>query len=205
LFLPLFCETVTKVHTRRISAFLLGAWIAGCLFMSFINVQNLGTPSLVLISPPEPVAKMIEQLGWEQMSALVRHTAAEQTRHYTTRWIEAQLPLGLILLLCLAMATQKRVLPLVLCGMMLLAVLFELRISPELIYRGRETDFAPGGAAVDPMTRYWALEQLYFGAEIVKLLSGCILASYLFVFRTSRRHKDTLAAVAERPRYLARS
>jgi hypothetical protein len=188
------------VHTRRISAFLLGAWIAGCLFMTFIMIENLRAPSLVMASPAAPVAKIIQQLGWDQTSALLRHAAAEQIRLITTRWIEAQLPLALALLACLALATQKRVMPLALCGIMLLVVLFEFRISPELIYQGRETDFPPGSTAPGPVTRYWALQQVYFGAEIVKLLCGGILGSYLFVFRASRRYKEPLVSTVERRR-----
>jgi hypothetical protein len=191
------------VHTRRVSSFLLGAWIAGCLFLSFVSVQNLRTPSLVMTSPPQPMAKIMQQVGWEPMAAMLRHAAAEQTRHYTTVWIEAQLPLGLLLLGCLALATQKRVLPLALCGMMLLIVLFQFRVAPELTYQGRATDFPPGSTEVGAMTRYWALQQVYFGAEIVKLLCGGVLASFLFVFRTSR-HKDA-ATDAERRGHMVRS
>jgi hypothetical protein len=182
------------VHTRRISTFLLGAWIAGCLFMSFIAVQNLRTPSLVLASPPPPVAKLLQQIGWEEMSALLRHAAAEQTRHYTALWLDSELALGLVLLGCLALATQKRVLPVALCGMMLLIVLFQMRVAPEIVYQGRETDFPPGANLVSAMTRFWALQQVYFGAEIVKLLCGGVLASYLFVFRTSRRKQESGAS-----------
>lgn len=172
--------------------------------MSFVSVQNLRTPSLVMTSPPEPVAKLIQQLGWEQVAALLRHAAAEQTRHYTSMWIEAQLPLGLLLLGCLTLATQKRIMPLALCGMMLLIVLFQFRVTPELMYQGRETDFPPGSTAVGSVTRFWALQQVYFGAEIVKLLCGGVLASYLFVFRTSRR-KEGSAKDTGRRRHMVRN
>ncbi len=178
--------------------------MAGCLLMTFITVENLRTPALVMTSPAAPVARILQQLGWDQTSALLRHAAAEQTRLATTRWMEAQLPLALALLACLALATQKRVMPLVLCGIMLLVVLFQLRIGPELIYQGRETDFPPGSADAGALARYWALQQVYFGAEVVKLFCGGILGSYLFVFRASRRYKETLPPAAER-RPLTRS
>lgn len=172
--------------------------MAGCLFMAFVGVQNLRAPSLVMTSPPEPVSKLIQQIGWEQTAALLRHAAAEQTRHDVTLWIEAQFPLGLLLLGCLLLATQKRAMPLALCGMMVLIVVFEFRIAPELMYQGRGTDFPPGSNEVGLMTRFWALQQVYFAAEGVKLLCGAVLASYLFIFRTSRRRKDLLATDAER-------
>lgn len=170
--------------------------------MSFITVQNLRTPSLVLAAPLDPVAKLVQQVGWEQMTALLRHAAAEQTRHYTALWIEAQLALGLVLLICLAMATQKRIMPLALCGMMLVIVLFQMRVAPEIVYQGRGTDFPPGANTVSAMTRFWALQQVFFGTEIVKLLCGGVLASYLFVFRTSRR-KQEAGGLESQPRLRA--
>lgn len=163
--------------------------------MAFISVQNPRAPALVMTSPPPPVAKLIQQIGWEEMSALLRHAAAEQTRRYTSLWVQAQVLIALALLGCLTMATQKRVLPLALCGMMLIMVLFQLRVAPELSYQGRETDFPPGSLGVGQMTRFWALQQVFFGVEIVKLIAGGVLASYLFVFRTSRRKGKDVRAI----------
>lgn len=162
--------------------------------MSFVSVQNLRMSSLVLSAPPETVAKLAQQIGADQMGTLMRYAASEQTRHYTSLWIDAQFPLALLLLGCLALATQRKIMPLALCGIMLVILLFEFRISQELIYQGRQVDFPPGSNAVGPMTRFWALQQVYFGAEIVKLLCGGVLASYLFVFRTSRRPKESRAS-----------
>jgi hypothetical protein len=178
------------VHTRRVASFLLGTWIAGCLFMAFISVQNLRTPSLVMSALPEAVAKLTQQIGWEQMAALIHHAAAEETRRYTDLWVDTQLPLGLTMLICLALATQRRILPMVLCGVMLVVVLFQFRVAPELIYQGRGTDFPPGSNDVGLLTRFWALQQVFYASEIVKLLCGGVLASYLFVFRTTRRKPE---------------
>jgi hypothetical protein len=188
------------VHTRRISTFLIGAWIAGCLLMSFVVVQSPRNPTLVLTSPVPPVAKAMQQLGWDQMSALLRHAASEQTRHLLAVWIDAQIPLSLLVLGCLALATQKRLTPLALCGMMLIVVLFQLRIVPELTYQGRATDFAPGSEDVTAVTRYWALQQVFVASEVIKLLCGGVLASYLFIFRTHRRD-----AAEKRPAALTRA
>lgn len=183
------------MHTRRISTFILGAWIAGCIFMAFVSLQNLRAPSLVMTVPLPPVAAMTKQLGWEQMSALLRHASAEQTRHDSRLWIQAQLFVGVVLGVCLMLATQKRVAPLALCGVMLILVLFQLRLNPELTYQGRETDFPPGSTAVGAVTRYLALQQVHFAVEIVKLLVGGVLASYLFVFRTNRRGRQDVHSI----------
>ena len=73
-------------------------------------------------------------------------------------------------------------------GAMLVLLLFQhFGVASELAYRGRETDFPPGNASVGPIERLRALQAIYYGAELVKLIAGGILASYLFVFHTSRR------------------
>ena len=79
-----------------------------------------------------------------------------------------------------------------LCVIKLVVVLFQhFGVTPELIYRGREGDFPPGSTAVGTQTRVWALHQVYVGVECVKLLSGAVLGSYLFAFRTRRRRRRT--------------
>ena len=77
------------------------------------------------------------------------------------------------------------------CGLMLGLLLFQhFTITPELAFRAAETDFPPGNAAVGPMARMWALQQVYAGVEIAKLIAGCVLATYLFMLRTLRRRRS---------------
>jgi len=161
--------------------------------MMFISLQNLRSPAMVMNSSLAPVTKMVQTFGQDQTLLLLRHFAAEQIRHYTSLWVEFQILIGFVLGGCLFLATQRRIFPLILCGVMLAVVLFELRLMPELTYLGRETDFPPGNTAIGQVERLWALQQVYGGVEIVKLLAGGILGSYLFVFRTQRRRKDVHA------------
>jgi hypothetical protein len=184
------------VHTRRISTFLLGAWIGGMLFMAFISIQNVRVPRLVLAGTNPPVAQVIKKLGYEDTALLLRHAGAEETRRYSYVWEEVELFLGVMLGGCLFLGTQRRILPLTLCGVMLALVVFQhIAVTPELAYRGRETDFPPGNNALGPMTRMLAMQQVYFGIEIVKLATSVILASYLFVFRAQRRSRKQIHAV----------
>lgn len=131
---------------------------------------------------------MINALGSDKASLLMRHAAAEETRSALAVWERVEIALGLVLGGCLYLATQKRVLPIVLCGAMLVLVLFQhFGVGPELAYSGRETDFPPGNALVGSTERLRALQAVYYGTELIKLVAGGILASYLFVFRSSRR------------------
>jgi hypothetical protein len=173
------------------ASFLLGAWMAGSVLMILIAMQNLRTANLVMSFPMQPSAKMLENLGYEDAVLLLRHAGAEQTRFIEYRWEEAELALGVALAACLFLGTQRRILPLVLCGIMILLVGFEhFGLTKELAYRGRETDFPPGNTAVGPVTRALLLEQVHLSVEGMKLAAGAVLASFLFVFRVRRSRKQ---------------
>jgi len=156
--------------------------------MALVVLQNLHASGLVLNSPVEPVARMIKTLGQDQITLLLRHQAAQQTRSLYYAWEQAQIALGLALGCFLYFATQKRLLPVVLCGFMLSLVLVQfLAITPELGYRGREMDFPSGGDVSSGMVRVLLLYQVLVVTEGLKLVIGGVLASYLFVLRTSRK------------------
>jgi hypothetical protein len=175
------------VHTRRISTFLLGVWLGCSVFIGLVVLQNLHSADLVLGSPVEPVGNMVKTLGQEQITLLLRHHAAEQSRNLYYIWEQAQLALGLVLGVCLYFATQKRMLSLVLCGVMLGLVMLQFwAITPELAFRGREMDFPTAGSGSGTV-RTLLLYQMMVVTEGLKLVVGGILASYLFAFRTSRK------------------
>lgn len=156
--------------------------------MAFVVLQNLHSSGLVMISPVEPVSRMIRTLGQDQMTLLLRHQAAQQTRNLYYIWEQVQIVLGLVLGGCLYFATQKRLLSLVLCGVMLSLVMFQFwAVTPELGYLGREMDFNAGGDTSGGMVRVLLLYQMLVASEGLKLVVGGVLASYLFVLRTSRK------------------
>jgi len=173
--------------------------------MAFITIQNVQVPRLVLAGTNPPVAQVIKKLGYDETALLLRHAGAEETRRYTYVWEEAELFLGVMLAGALFFGTQRRILPLTLCGVMLALVLFQhFAVTPELAYRGRETDFPPGNNALGPMTRMLAMQQVHFGVEIVKLSAGLILSSYLFVFRAQRRNRRQVHGIDDPDRDHAR-
>jgi hypothetical protein len=106
-------------------------------------------------------------------------------------WEQTQIVLGIVLGGCLYFATQKRLLSLVLCGIMLTLVLFQFwAITPEMAYRGRETDFPSGTTTSAVMVRTLLLYQMLVASEGLKIVVGGVLASYLFAFRTSRKRSS---------------
>jgi len=185
------------MHSTRIATFLLGAWLACCLFMDAMAVQNQRLTGRFLTAPMEPAAAIVNNAGHEQTALLLRHFAAEQNRYYYSTWELIQIPLALLLALVVFVATDRRIIGPLIVGLMLVLVLFQaFAITPELGFRGRDVDFPPGSQSVGAQARVWALTQVFIGVEAAKLLFGGIVASYMFAFK-SRRRRSTAAVPVE--------
>jgi hypothetical protein len=177
------------MHTRRMATFLLGAWLGGCLLMMVLESANQRfTGSLLSVPSSQAAAFLRKSVAPQDFSLMLNYQTAEQNRRYSDAWEEAQIGLALALGATLFLGTQRRVFPLAVCGFMLLMLLFEhFGVSPELAFRGRETDFVPGGVAAG---RVYSLGQVYIWVEVAKLLLGSVLTGYLFIFRARRTRKQ---------------
>jgi hypothetical protein len=186
------CVKLEFVHTRRLAAFLLGAWLGGCLLMILIQAENLGFTSSLLSKPSDQAAAFLKKAGPQQdFAVMMRYQAAEQNRRYAEAWENVQFGLGLILAATLFLGTQRRIFPQVICGLMLVMLSFEhLGLTPEIAFRGRGIDFPPGNAASGLLARVDALRQVYNWVEVSKICFGALLAGYLFIFRTRRIRKQ---------------
>jgi hypothetical protein len=178
------------MHASRVGTFLLGAWMACSVFVIVLAIQNVHLAGRVAANPIPPAAEIINAAGPAQASLLLRHFAWEQNRYYFRGWELIQIPVAVILALFLYLSTEKRVLPPVLCGLMLALIMFEyFAITPEFTYRGREVDFPPGNQVFGAEARVWLLGEVLIGTEGAKLLIGAILSSYLFAYRSRRRSR----------------
>jgi hypothetical protein len=175
------------MHSTRIATFLLGAWIGCCIFVDLMVLQNPRLASSALESATPPAVLIMQKLGRDETSLLLRYFAEEENRFYFSIWEMFQIPTALILGAVLYFAAEKRAMPQILCGLMLVLVLFQLAIQPEFSYRGREADFPPGSQTLGTKARVWALTEVWIGAESAKLLIGALLASYLFSYKSRRR------------------
>jgi hypothetical protein len=175
------------MHSTRIAAFLLGAWIGCCIFVDLMVLQNPRLAGSALESATPPAVLIMQKLGRDETSLLLRYFAEEENRFYFSIWELFQIPTALILGAVLYFAAEKRAMPQILCGLMLVLALFQLAIQPEFSYRGREADFPPGSQTLGTKARVWALTEVWIGAESAKLLIGALLASYLFSYKSRRR------------------
>lgn len=161
--------------------------------MLLLRAENNRFADELLSTPSNQSQQFLKKLGAESnVALLLRYQTAEQNRRYTETWELAQLGLGFLLAACLFFGTQRRMLPLALCALMLVTVAFaHFTVTPEVALRGRGTDFPPGNATPELVRRVRVLSELYGWLEGLKLALGGVLAGYLFVFRVRRSRRQT--------------
>src|SRR5215471_15733202 len=74
--------THVAMHYTRIAAFVLGAWLLGSVFLTFVATRNFATVDLVLKAPPAEASRMIQSLGSNNARQLLRYLAGEENRAY---------------------------------------------------------------------------------------------------------------------------
>jgi hypothetical protein len=183
------------MHFSRISAFLLGALLAGSLFMAFVATGNFQTVSEILKSPPPQAEKMIKQLGEENARLLLRYQAGEENRLFFESWETAQLLVGLLLAGLLFLRDKGRLLSGLAGAMVILTVFQHFKITPELVWQGRSIDFA--SVTADPTARqhFFRLHAAYGVIEAVKLLLMIAIGIGLFPRRRRARQQVEINAV----------
>src|SRR3954453_6506925 len=84
-----------KIH--HLSCSLLGAWIAGSLFMIMVATQNFRSVDRLLAAPGRAGAE-VEKMGHGEARTFLRYQVSEQNRFYFETWEKIQLALGLAVL-----------------------------------------------------------------------------------------------------------
>jgi len=71
------------MHFHRLAALLLGAWLAGCLFMDMVATQNFRSVDRLLATPSPQLAARIPSMGGHNAARmLLLHQVGEQNRWY---------------------------------------------------------------------------------------------------------------------------
>ena len=183
------------MHYSRISAFLLGALLAGTLFMAFVATENFQTVSEILKTPPPQAEKMIQQLGDENARLLLRYQAGEENRLFFQSWEVAELVLGLILAGLLFIPNNRRVLAGFAAAMVILTVFQHFKITPELVWQGRLIDFVPVTADPTARQQFFKLHAAYGVIEAVKLLLIIVIGIGLFPSHRRVRQQVEIDAI----------
>ncbi len=182
----------------RISTLLLGAWLAGCVFMDTVATQNFHSVDRLLASPPAPVAQRVQAMGGPDAArTFLRFQASELNRHYFSTWEITQIVLGALLIFTLVVAGRRDRVTLWLASLMLMITLImRFLLTPEIIRIGRATDFAADLSAADS-TRFWVYHGVYSALELIKLGWAVALAIWLVIPRKNQQPKEADAGTAD--------
>jgi hypothetical protein len=164
------------MHTRRLATLLLGAWLAGSFFMTWVATGNFQSVEQVLRSTSTRAQKEINDVGLARARNLLRYHASEQNRHFFYYWELIQLPLGIVLTVVVLFATNGNKLVLSLSLVMLaLVVIMHFTISPQITELGRAIDFTGLDEMTAERNAFWSYHRAYSAIELIKIGLGVLL------------------------------
>ncbi len=176
------------MHSRRLAALVLGAWLAGSLFMIGVATSNFKIVGNILKEPPPPARAQIEGLTEDGARMLLRLVASEQNRFFFHAWETAQIGLGAALALTLLFATNgHRVVMGLSLAMLALVIVTHFLLTPEITALGRVIDYVPADRQTEERVLFWKYHNVYSGTELVKLALGFLLAVWLLKSRGDGR------------------
>jgi hypothetical protein len=172
------------VHFRRFACFLLGAWLAGGLFMDMVATQNFRSVDRLLAKPVPPAAQQLDKLGSDDARLLLRHQVSEQNRWYFETWGFAEIVLGVLILLILVFGSTENNFSLLLALLMLLvAIVQRSTLTPQIVVLGRIIDWIPIDQPSPERSRFWMLHKAFVSLELVNWAMGFLLTARLLARR----------------------
>ncbi|HYI94314.1 MAG TPA: hypothetical protein VEX68_12270 [Bryobacteraceae bacterium] len=172
------------MHTRRLGAFLIGAWLLGSLLMAFVPSQALLNVDRFFSNPPSQLAKELDDMGTEVMRQILRFQAVQHNRHILETWEIVQLGLGgALLATSFLTAHRSRIVLSCSIAMFLMALTMYFYLTPVLNALGRSVDFIPAGAAMQERESFYQYTVWYRVLDILKALLGMIVTARLLFDR----------------------
>ena len=158
------------IRNRSLILLLLGAWLGASILVDIAVTQNFQTVDRFLASPENPAASdRLNAMGQDRARLFLRRNAAEENNWIFTNWERAELGIGALLILMLAVDERRRRLALAAAALALAIVAAErLLLTPRITTLGRVID---GLTPADPRYRtFWMLHGFYSGLDILKML-----------------------------------
>ncbi len=172
------------MHPRRLTAFILGIWLAGGVLLALIAAADSWQADR-LVDHPSPAFAMEEHLvGADNARVLFHYQAEEQRRRNYYRWEMTQVVLGSAFFLFLLFGTEESKMMLAAALALLVLVLMQrFFLYPDIASMGRELDFLPPGTASPWRGKIEVLLGFYVGAEAVKWLIQLGMAAHWIAAR----------------------
>jgi hypothetical protein len=172
------------MHTRRVGAFLIGAWLIGTLLMAFNSSQVFTNIDRFFSNPPTQIAKELDDIGPDVMRQILRFQATQFTRHITETWEVIQLGLGGALLATSFLTAHRSRIVLIAAALMTLMVaMMYFHVTPLMNALARSYDFLPAAAAVQERESYNYYAVWYRVLDILKSALGIVITGRLLFDR----------------------
>lgn len=165
------------MHTRRLGAFLIGAWLIGSVLVWLTQSQTVMTVDRLLTSPPAQAAGQLETMGSDASRQMLRHVAMQVNRRVGETWEVVQLGLGAALLAS-SILTPHRSRITIGCAalMMALSATMAFYLTPRMNELGRTLDFVSPAAAPEERAALNNLEVWYKTAEVLKTMLALVVS-----------------------------
>ena len=165
------------MHIRRLATLLLGGWLAGCFFMTWVATGNFESVERILKTPSAKAQRELTDIGLARSRALLRFHSSEQNRHYFYNWEIVQLVLAGLVALVLLFATNGDKLVMSLSLFMLaICGIQHFTMTPQIVEVGRVIDFAASDELTAEKEMFWNLHRAYSVVELTKIAAGILLA-----------------------------
>jgi hypothetical protein len=178
------------MHTRRVGAFLIGAWLLGSLLVAFVSSQAYLNVDRFFSSPPAQISKELDDVGPEVMRQILRYQASQHIRHLTETWEVIQLGLGFALLATSFLTPHRSRIVIIGAALMVVMVLIMyFRLTPIMNALARSHDFLPLTAAVQERDAFSYYAVWYRVLEILKAVLGIVITGRLLFDRYDWQEK----------------
>jgi hypothetical protein len=173
------------IQYRRLAAFIVGAWLAGSLFMDITAIANFHAVDRFLADPGIPSAELIHNAGHDNTRILLRRAAGEANGWLFEQWEWIQLGVGLCLLLVLIYGSRPPKVPIALCLILIVLVLVErFTLTPNILRLGRIVDFLPADPKLPDRVSFGVYHGAYLLLELGKLVVAFAIAGILIIRRS---------------------
>lgn len=178
------------MHTRRVGAFLIGAWLLGSLLTAFVAAQSYTNVERFFSNPPVQVTREISDIGQEAMRQILRFQASQHNRHVFETWEVLQLGLAGALFVTSFLTSHRSRLVIICTSLMALMVLIAyFHLTPIMNALSRSYDFLPPGAAIQDRENYNYYSVWYRVLDILKTILALIVAARLLFDRYDWQEK----------------
>jgi hypothetical protein len=190
------------MHTRRVGAFLIGAWLLGAVMMPYMASQSYSNVDRFFSDLPPAVSKQVDAVGHDAIRQILRFQASQHHRHVFETWEAIQLGiLAALLATSFFTAHRSRIVILATALMFVMVLIAYLQLTPVMNELSRIYDFLPPGSAAAERENYNSYSVWYRVLEILKAMLAILIAARLLLDRYDWQEKLAPGAIAHTPRH----